>query len=126
MTDDLERAARELATTTPMSLTEARASLVQHLSADEKAVVARFGIHDDEPGAGRGATIDRIFIDEAVPAAAEMSIEAFLIDQNITRAALGEMLREYRSETGYTPFEYGDRDVLASDFLNWHRWERLA
>lgn len=90
------------------------------LSADEKAEAARFGIHDESPWNTPAPPA------MPEPPAATVSVEAFLIDQNITRAELGELLREYRSETGMSPFEWGERDTLDDQFLNWHRWERLA
>lgn len=90
------------------------------LSADEKGDVARFGIHDEPAPA-----VESPWDPPAAPAAT-VSAEAFLIDHNLTRAELSELLREYRSETGWSAFEMCERDSLDSDFLNWHRWERLG
>lgn len=100
------------------------------LSAAEKAEVARFGIHDVEPSLS-GAQASAVWFDEASwQDAAEQSdtvpVETFMADRALSAVDMRELLREYRSETGWSPFEMGSRDELDSDFLNWHRWERLA
>ncbi|WP_353809094.1 hypothetical protein [Agromyces sp. SYSU T00194] len=86
------------------------------LSPEEKAEVARFGIHN---------------LDVSVPGAEwfegkpeSMACEAFMGEHEMTRADFGALLREYRSETGWMPYEA--RNVLGADFLNWHEWERLG
>lgn len=89
---------------------------IPDLTADQKAEVARFGIHDDP--------VESPW--DPPETEATMAVEAFIVDQNITRGDLAELLREYRSETGMSPFEWGERDTLDDQFLNWHRWERLA
>ena len=90
--------------------------MTKELTPEEKATVARFSIHDEPAGSPW---------DPPTAEAASMAVEAFLVDQNITRGELAELLREYRSETGMSPFEWGERDTLDDQFLNWHRWERL-
>lgn len=120
---EVERAARDLARTTPYSVDEARAMLARlaplQLSADELGTVARFGIHDPEADPASEWEPEH-----AEPAS--MTVAAFMAEHDLTRVDVGEVLREYRSETGWSAFELGARDVLDSEFLNWHRWERLA
>lgn len=53
-----------------------------------------------------------------------MFMTANNIDQNDFRAALAE----YRNlDTGYvgSPWAMDEIGVLAADFINWYRWERL-
>lgn len=78
----------------------------QELSADEKANVARFGIHEDAEEATVGV-ID------------------FCMDSHLSTSELKEVLREYRSETGLSAYEWGELDVLDDQFINWFRWEKL-
>lgn len=89
--------------------------MTEDLTADEKAEVARFDIHAPD--------LDPWAPDEP-PAA--MGVEAFMAEHRISRSDMGELLREYRSESGWSAFSFGDRDLLDSEFLNWAKWERLA
>jgi len=77
------------------------------LSADEKAAVARFEIHD-EP-------------DDDVT----VTVFEFRMAHCLSETDLRDALREYRSETGVSPFEWGELDVLDDGFVNWWKWERL-
>lgn len=79
------------------------------LSADEKATVARMGIHDTDDDDDDSAR--RVLV--------------FQLDRGLSDAGLKEALREYRSETGYSPWEFDEVGVLDVDFTNWFRWERL-
>lgn len=82
------------------------------LSPEEKAEVARTGMHDAETG------------DVKPPKQRKtLPVESFMVEERLTRAELGEALREYRSATSWTPF--AGRDRLHGDFLAWFRWERL-
>ncbi|MFF2493230.1 hypothetical protein [Agromyces sp. NPDC058064] len=98
------------------------------LTPDEKGEVVRFGIHD-EP---RGLTPSMAIFDEiADPEDFEekptaMQCEAFMADHGMPRADFSALLREYRSESGWSAFQIGERDHLDSEFLNWFEWERLG
>lgn len=77
------------------------------LSAAEKAIVARMGIHDtDDDDSSR-----RVLV--------------FQLDRGLSDKDLRDALREYRSETGYSSWDQLDAGVLDVDFTNWFRWERL-
>lgn len=54
------------------------------------------------------------------------NVELFMLAGGFSLADMKEILREYRSEAGWSPFEMGEVETLSSDFLNWFRWERLA
>lgn len=73
------------------------------LTADEKAQIARFGIHDDP---------DTVMVTD------------FQLEHLLDDTALREVLTSYRSETGWSPWgmEVGQ---LEADFLSWYRWEKL-
>lgn len=106
------------------------------LSPEEKAEVARFGIHDDDvnterlihmPGAFLPLTdFARDFGITGDEQPASLSCEAFMSAHNLARHELAELLREYRSETGLSAFEWGSRGVVDGDFLDWFTWERLG
>ena len=52
----------------------------------------------------------------------------FMATNNIDEQDFRAALTEYRSlDTGYTssPWSMDELDVLAADFINWYRWERL-
>lgn len=76
-----------------------------NLSAAEMDEALRFGIHDD----------DEVTI----------SVSLFQMENRLTDAELGALLREFRSETGWSAFELGELDMLSDDFRNWFKWERL-
>jgi hypothetical protein len=54
-----------------------------------------------------------------------VNVELFMLAGGFRVADMKEILRDYRSETGWSPFEMGEVETLSSDFLNWFRWERL-
>lgn len=57
-------------------------------------------------------------------AAGTMRVEAFMAEHGLDEVAVGDALREYRSECGWSP--YAGRDTVEADFLNWYRWERVG
>lgn len=113
----LAQAAVDLSRVTPMSYTEAH-TLLSHAVASD-AIAAR-GI------AVTHSWIDETRWEDAVEKPSTVSCEAFMADHGMSRADFREVLREYRSETGYSAFEWGERDTLDSQFMSWFEWERLA
>ncbi|MCI2958208.1 hypothetical protein MN032_10915 [Agromyces atrinae] len=75
------------------------------LSAEEKALAVRMGIHDEDP---------------------TVSVPDFMMRHSLDLNDFRELLREFRSESGHSPWELFERDTLSTDFLNWFDWERLA
>lgn len=73
----------------------------------------------------RDAWLDEMTWDEAVEQPSTVSCEVFMADHGLSRTGFRELLREYRSETGWSAFEWGERDVLDSQFLSWFEWERI-
>ena len=51
----------------------------------------------------------------------------FMTQEGITKADLGEALREYRNLDTWdsSPWACDEIGVLSTDFINWYRWERL-
>lgn len=51
----------------------------------------------------------------------------FMTTENIDRAKLSAALREYRDLDTWdsSPWAPDELGVLATDFINWYRWERL-
>lgn len=118
------------------------------LTPEQKRIVALFGVHDIEllammDGAPtvdggsdvtgddlsvldrRDAWLDEMTWDEAVEQPSTVSCEVFMANHGLSRTGFRELLREYRSETGWSAFEWGQRGVLDSQFLSWFEWERI-
>jgi len=90
--------------------------MTKELTPDEKAEVARFGVHDEPAD---------VAPDWKPPKPRQrMPVEAFMLEEHLTKAQVGEVLREYRSAGGWSPYQ--GRDRVHADFLSWYRWERLA
>jgi len=108
---DLEDATAKLSRSTSISLEQAAERLTQ------------LGNHPTPP-----------WIDEtqwkgslAVPDT-ETDPHMFMTAQGITKADLGEALREYRALDAWpsgSPWEADETNVLTTDFINWYQWERL-
>lgn len=55
-----------------------------------------------------------------------VTVAEFMVRNGLSEMELAELLREYRSESGYSGFQMFAFDRLDSEFINWCRWERLA
>lgn len=104
MMPDLDDAAANLARTTDMTMREAK----EHL----ERLGAQFTQYSNE---WMGDTVS------------EQDPHLFMTRENITKADLGEALREYRNLDTWdsTPWARDEIGVLSTDFINWYRWERL-
>lgn len=105
----LDDAAANLARTTPMSLEQAVAALSKPGTAQTHQWTDEWNGAVDVPDT-------------------ETDPHLFMTQEGITRADLGDALREYRTlDTGYmgSPWAMDEVGVLAADFINWYRWERL-
>ena len=80
-----------------------------------------------------GATPTTHYIDElswkgAKVPDTETDPHMFMTAQGITKADLGEALREYRALDAWpsgSPWVADETNVLTTDFINWYQWERL-
>lgn len=78
----------------------------------------------------RGAPVTGFWVDETRKVEmpdTETDPHMFMIQEGIRRNDLSEALREYRALDTWdsSPWEKDDIGVLATDFINWYRWERL-
>ena len=74
----------------------------------------------------RGQSGSAPIFDEITAQPETVPIAVFMANHSLDRAALRELLREYRSEAGWGAYEFGQRDELSADFLNWFYWEWLG
>lgn len=107
---ELDDAAASLARGTMMSFEQAKASLAR-----------------------LGHSPTQVWIDETQWKGAtnmpdvETDPHMFATREGITKADLGDALREYRSLDTWpgSPWADGEIGVLSTDFISWYRWERL-
>lgn len=118
---EAEDAVRKMAEASGMSVVDAAASL------------QRFGRLPPSERCGHQAShvwIDEAKWDQAMNAEVpdtETDPHMFMTAENITKADLGEALREYRALDTWdaNPWATDEIGVLSTDFINWYRWERL-
>ncbi len=113
MTDSPEvaAAAARLAQATSLSYQEAK----RVLETAVESVLPRQDLRSDSD-----------IFDELTLKPESLSVQVFMADLGLDAVGMRELLREYRSECGWSAFELSERDLLGSEFLNWFEWERLG